>query len=62
MRTTCEPKECIIRVRVPEDMRNYIQNVSNKAGISVSEYLREIIKKEKSNDRKRISEIGNADK
>ena len=43
MRTTLDPKNEKIKLRLNEDMKHKICENASKEGISVSEYLRELI-------------------
>lgn len=53
-RTSYDPKETTIKLRINEEMRNYIEKKSKQYGITMSEYLRKIIQRDKiqnSNDK-----------
>nr|DAF81314.1 MAG TPA: hypothetical protein [Caudoviricetes sp.] len=43
MRTTINPKENVVKVRVTDNMAEYLKKVSTVRGISVSEYLRKLV-------------------
>ena len=45
-RTTSDPKETTIKLRVNEDMRNHIEKKSKLKSITMSEYIRELIRKD----------------
>lgn len=44
MRTTDEPKEYVLKVRITEEMRRYLETVSGKNKISLSSYVRQLVK------------------
>lgn len=46
-RTSYDPKETTIKLRINEEMRNYIEKKSKQYGITMSEYLRKIIQRDK---------------
>ena len=46
MRTTSDPKETTIKLRVSEDMRKYVEKESRRIGCEISQYLRELIEKD----------------
>lgn len=46
MKTTDDPKEHTIRVRVNDDMHRYLIETSNKHGSTVSEYVRDMIRRD----------------
>lgn len=48
-RYTNEPKETTLKLRLSEEMRNHIEKKSQQKGISMSEYMRELILKDKRN-------------
>ncbi len=46
MRMSTDPKENTIKLRINDDMRNYIEKASKRKGNSISEYVRELIEKD----------------
>lgn len=46
MRTTSDPKNEKIKLRLNEDMKAHINKHSSKKGISLSEYIRELIRQD----------------
>lgn len=46
MRTTSDPKNETIKLRLNEDMKTHIDKQSTKEGISLSEYIRELIRQD----------------
>lgn len=46
MRMSTDPKENTIKLRINDDMRNYIEKSSKRKGNSISEYVRELIEKD----------------
>ena len=46
MRTTSDPKNEKIKLRLNEDMKNHIQRYASKEGISLSEYIRNLIRQD----------------
>lgn len=55
MRTTTDKKDNSIRVRVNDTLMGYLVRVSTSKGITVSEYIREIISKEMTEDGQRFT-------
>lgn len=51
MRTTSDPKNEKIKLRLNEDLKNHVQRYANKEGISLSEYIRQLIKQDMRNKR-----------
>lgn len=49
MRTTSDPKNEKIKLRLNEDMKTHINKQSAREGISLSEYIREIIRQDMRN-------------
>ena len=45
-RYSTDPKETTIKLRINDDMRNHIEKSAKRKGYSMSEYIREIIKKD----------------
>jgi predicted HicB family RNase H-like nuclease len=41
-----DPKETTLKLRLNEEMRTYIENSAKRKGISMSEYLRQMIFKD----------------
>lgn len=48
-RTTSDPKETTLKLRLNDTMRSYIEKQAKVKSITMSEYLREIIRKDMSN-------------
>lgn len=48
-RYTSDPKETTLKLRLNEEMRSHIEKKSKQKGISMSEYMRELILKDKRN-------------
>ena len=46
MKTTDDPKEHTIRVRINDDMHRYLTETSRRHGYTVSEVIRDMIKQE----------------
>lgn len=46
MKTTDDPKEHTIRVRINDDMHRYLTETSRRRGSTVSEIVRDIIRQE----------------
>lgn len=46
MRTTSDPKTEKIKLRMNEDMKNHIEKYANLSGITLSEYIRDLIAKD----------------
>lgn len=51
MRTTSDPKNEKIKLRLNEDLKNHVQRYANKEGVSLSEYIRELIRQDMRNKR-----------
>ena len=51
MRTTSDPKNEKIKLRLNEELKNHVQRYANKQGISLSEYIRELIQQDMRNKR-----------
>ncbi len=49
MRTSSDPKNEKIKLRLNEDMKNHIDKSAKKEGISISEYIRELIRQDMRN-------------
>ena len=47
-RTTNDPKETTIKLRINDDMRNHIEKKSKSKSITMSEYVRNLIRKDMS--------------
>lgn len=43
MRITSDKKDSTLKLRLNEDMRNYIEKSASKRGQSMSEYVRDLI-------------------
>lgn len=46
MRTTDNKKDTVLRVRIPENLRNYIYKESQRRNITVSQYVRDVLTRE----------------
>lgn len=46
MRTTSDPKNEKIKLRLNADMKTHVDKQSKEKGISVSEYIRELIRQD----------------
>lgn len=46
MRTTSDPKNEKIKLRLNEELKNHIQRYADKEGVSLSEYIRELIRQD----------------
>lgn len=46
MRTTDNKKDSILRIRLPENLRDYIYKKSKRRGITVSQYVRDVLTRE----------------
>jgi len=53
MRTTTDPKEYTIRVRVNEDTYRYIHNKAEKTFRSISDVIRDIIERNRNDNQDR---------
>lgn len=51
MRTTSDPKNEKIKLRLSEDMKTHIDKSAKKNNISLSEYIRELIRQDMRNKR-----------
>lgn len=49
MRTTQDPKNEKLKLRLNEGMKHHIEKSAGEAGITVSEYLRELIRQDMEN-------------
>lgn len=49
MRTTSDPKDKNIKLRLGDDLKAFVDKISVKKGISVSEYIRELIRQDTKN-------------
>lgn len=45
-RYSTDPKETTIKLRINEDMRSHIEKSAKRKGQSMSEYIRQLIKKD----------------
>ncbi|MCM1189372.1 MAG: ribbon-helix-helix domain-containing protein [bacterium] len=50
MRTTSDPKNEKIKLRLNEDMKHHVDKQSEKEGTSISEYIRELIRQDMINN------------
>lgn len=46
MRTTSDPKTEKIKLRINEDMKIHVEKYSDLSGITLSEYIRDLISKD----------------
>lgn len=46
MRTTDNKKDTVLRVRIPENLRDHIYRKSKIKGVTVSQYMRDLIAKD----------------
>lgn len=46
-----DPKETTIKLRINDLMRNHVEKSSKQKGTTMSEYIRELIRKDMSNKR-----------
>ena len=51
MRTTSEPKNENIKLRLSEELKNHVQRYADKYNITLSEYIRDLIRKDVKNKR-----------
>ncbi len=51
MRTTSDPKNEKIKLRLNEDLKNHVQRYADKESVSLSEYIRELIRQDIKNKR-----------
>lgn len=42
-RTTTDPKETTLKLRINEEMRNFVEKSAKRKGITLSEYVRNLI-------------------
>ena len=47
MRTTSDPKNEKIKLRLNEELKNHVQRYADKQGVSLSENIRELIRQDK---------------
>ena len=52
MRTSCDIKEKIIRFRVNDKEEEYLKRKSSQKAMSVSEYMRRLVKKDMDEERR----------
>lgn len=45
-RTTTDPKETTLKLRLNENMRDFVEKSAKRKGITMSEYLRDLIRYE----------------
>lgn len=50
-RTTTDPKETTLKLRMNDNMRSHIERQSKRKGCSMSEYLRALIENDMRNNR-----------
>lgn len=46
MRTTDNKKDTVLRVRIPENLKDYIYKESQRRNITVSQYVRDVLTRE----------------
>ncbi len=46
MRTSVDPKTTTLKLRLNEDMRRRVETKANRSSVTISEYIRELIKKD----------------
>lgn len=46
MRTSVDPKTTTLKLRLNEDMRRHVETKANRSSVPISEYIRELIKKD----------------
>lgn len=46
MRTSVDPKTTTLKLRLNEDMRRHVETKANRSSVTISEYIRELIKKD----------------
>jgi predicted HicB family RNase H-like nuclease len=51
MRTTSDPKNEKIKLRLNEELKSHVQKYADKEYISLSEYIRELIRQDMRNKR-----------
>lgn len=51
-RTTTDPKESTLKLRLNDTMRSYIERKANSGELSMSEYIRELIRADMKNNSK----------
>lgn len=51
MRTTSDPKNEKIKLRLNEELKGHVQKCADKDGITLSEYIRELIRQDMRNKR-----------
>ena len=49
MRTTSDPKEKNIKLRISDDLKSYVDRASSMRHMSVSEYIRDLIRRDMRN-------------
>lgn len=49
MRTTSDPKNEKIKLRLSEELKSHVKRYSNETGVSLSEYIRDLIKQDMRN-------------
>lgn len=52
MRTTSDPKNEKIKLRLNEELKAHVEKYAGKDGVSLSEYIRELIRQDVRNRRK----------
>lgn len=52
-RTTADPKETTLKLRLNEEMRNYVEKTAKRKGITMSEYIRNLIYEDMKQNRRK---------
>lgn len=48
-RSSNDPKETTLKLRLNEDMRNHVEKSAKRKSVTMSEYLRDLIRKDMKN-------------
>lgn len=52
-RTSEDKKDCVIKVRVNDETKSYLDNMARSCSMNVSEYVRKIIGRDRSEQRRK---------
>lgn len=52
-RTSEDKKDCVIKVRVNDETKSYLDDMARRCSMNVSEYVRKIIDRDKSEQRRK---------
>ena len=52
-RTSEDKKDCVIKVRVNDETKSYLDGMARRCSMNVSEYVRKIIDRDKSEQRRK---------